>query len=476
MPLRLSKGWKPLFKRSMKVRRRKILIIGAGLVGSLIGYRLSQRGYSVTILERREDLRNSAISAGRSINLALAERGREALRQAGLLSLVEPHLVAMRGRMLHESSGDPRFQPYGQHPEEVIYSISRGVLNRILLTAAEGAGADIQFRTTCERIDLSTKEVWASREPSRVESQLSFDLVLGADGAGSILRDAILERSGQVGVLEELGHAYKELTLEADGNGRHRLEPHALHIWPRGGYMLIALPNPDGSFTLTLFLPREGTAASFAELQLPQNIKRFFSEQFPDIASLMVDLSTQFLTNPIGKLATLRCWPWAFEDQALVLGDAAHAIVPFHGQGMNCGFEDCQVLIRLLDEFKDDWPTVIPMFCQSRKPNADAIADLALKNYEVMRDQVRDSKFHLRQEIEFELERRWPRRYIPKYAMVMFHHVPYAQALERGAIQEQLMNDLMHSATSIDDIDFIRADQWIAENLTEPPGLAQWKG
>jgi kynurenine 3-monooxygenase len=452
-----------------------ILIIGAGLVGTLLAHQLANRGYAVTVVEKREDMRRADISAGRSINLALAERGREALRRAGQLSNIEARLVEMRGRLLHPLEGEPRFQAYGQHASEVIYSVSRGELNRTLISAAEDSGARIVFNASCEQIDLENRFVSIRMDDSNTLLKWSFDRVLGADGAGSVVREAILSASRQVGVLEEMDHAYKELSISPAEDGSFRMDPHALHIWPRGGFMLIALPNPDHSFTLTLFLPREGERNSFAGLQTPSHVRAFFEEQFPDITPWLTNLTSEFATNPTGKLATLRCWPWHDGERALILGDAAHAIVPFHGQGMNCGFEDCDVLLELIDQSGHDWKQVIPEFCRLRKPNADAIADLALKNYLVMRDQVRDTTFALRQQVEFELERRWPQQYIPKYAMVMFHRIPYAVALERGAAQEEFVAQLMASAQSLQDIDFARADAWIQTHLSRPPGLADWK-
>lgn len=440
----------------------RITILGAGLVGSLIARRLAQEGYRVTVLEKRPDPRTSVTTAGRSINLALAERGREALRLAGLLERVEPLLVTMRGRMLHplpettgESPPPPHFQAYGQRSHEVIYSVSRSELNGLLMTAAEEVGVGFEFQQDIARIDLDTKELHRGQGGGSETLPRSYEMLLGVDGAGSLVRDAIAAHSGTYPERERFEHGYKELTIAATSNGQHVMEREALHIWPRGGFMLIALPNRDGTFTATLFAPwnvlKDMDDSAFGSGSHP--IVEFFHTHFPDAISLIPELVEQFQIHPTGSLSTVRCWPWHFRGSALILGDAAHAIVPFHGQGMNCGFEDCQALIDALREAKGNWAAACSRFAEVRKPNADAIAAMAIENYVVMRDQVRDPRFAFKRELELALERRCPDRFIPRYAQVMFHHIPYAEALRRGAWQDRFMAELIQDKSGLAEID-----------------------
>ena len=445
-----------------------ILIAGAGLVGSLLALMLGQRGYRVTVLEKREDMRRKSLSAGRSINLALAERGMNALRRAGLMEEVEKLLIPMKGRVLHGVDSQLLFSPYGQRPHEVIYSVSRGELNQLMMTAAETHfDVDILFNQSVESIDFDRNVVSIKDHLADKTSQLDFELVIGADGVGSEVRKAIMKATGGNFQVDMLDHDYKELCIpprpDAKENG-WQMEKEALHIWPRGGYMLIALPNLDGSFTVTLFLPSKGKP-SFELIDEPHELNEFFDSQFPDAKALIPNFQAEYFENPIGQLGTVRCDRWVFNDSAFILGDASHGIVPFHGQGMNAGFEDCSELIRLLDEHGDDWATVLPVFEEIRMPNANAIAEMALENYVTMRDSVTDEKFKLKKEIGFELERMFPDRFIPQYSMVMFHRYPYADAYSRGKIQDEILNDLASGIEAAGDFDRQRGKDLVESRL-----------
>ena len=447
-----------------------ILIAGAGLVGSLLALMLGQRGYRVTVLEKREDMRRKSLSAGRSINLALAERGMNALRRAGLMEEVEKLLIPMKGRVLHGVDSELLFSPYGQRPHEVIYSVSRGELNQLMMTAAETHfDVDILFNQSVESIDFDRNVASIKDHLADKTSQLDFELVIGADGVGSEVRKAIMKATDGNFQVDMLDHDYKELCIPPRPNAKEngwQMEKEALHIWPRGGYMLIALPNLDGSFTVTLFLPSKGEP-SFELIDEPHELNEFFDSQFPDAKALIPNFQEEYFENPIGQLGTVRCDRWVFNDSAFILGDASHGIVPFHGQGMNAGFEDCSELIRLLDEHGDDWTTVLPVFEEIRMPNANAIAEMALENYVTMRDSVTDEKFKLKKEIGFELERMFPDRFIPQYSMVMFHRYPYADAFSRGKIQDEILNDLASGIESAGDFDRQRGKELVESRLQE---------
>lgn len=439
-----------------------VTIVGAGLVGSLLAILLSKRGMSVTVFDKRPDMRRVDISAGKSINLALAERGIAGLELAGVYERIKPQLVPMRGRMLHHEDGSLEYLPYGWRPAEHSYSVSRGALNKVLLTAAEQQGVQFVFGVSCQDIDFARKSLTFGESDRRLT--VPYQRLVGADGSGSAIRAAVASATHGQDHTQMLDHGYKELSIPAGEGGRYQIEREALHIWPRGGFMLIALPNSDGSFTVTLFLQNQGEAG-FASLKTHQSVQQFFSQHFADACPLMPGLADEFLSNPTGVLGTVTCWPWTKPPDVLLIGDAAHAIVPFHGQGMNCGFEDCVELLTRLDECQD-WNLAAETFAQRRKPDADAIAEMALENYVIMRDSVRDPKFHLRKQLEFELERRHPDRFVPRYSMVMFHRIPYALALSRGRTQSKLLDELMAHADELDDIDFSQAEHLVTSRLT----------
>ena len=444
-----------------------VTILGAGLSGALMSIFLARNARKVVLYERRPDLRKVDMDAGRSINLALAARGIEALKEAGVFEEVEPLLIPMRGRILHALDGQQSFVPYGQRPHEVIFSVSRPGLNGVLLDHAQRVyGISAKFLHAARAIDFDRDELTMLNEVTGDPQRLRMAPLIAADGAGSIVRRAM---TGQLGVRvteDMLEHGYKELTLPASATGTHRVEKHALHIWPRGGFMLIALPNLDGSFTVTLFLPLRGSD-SFATLDGRDAVDDFFRRHFPDVVPLMPNVAREFLENPIGRMGTVYCDHWAARDKAVLLGDAAHAMVPFHGQGMNCCFEDCAELHRML-EATGDWSRAFRAFEHERKPNTDAIAAMALENYVEMRDTVRDPKFLLRKELAFELERRYPDRFIPRYSMVMFHHeIPYSVAYDRGRIQAGILERLTERVATLTEVDMQRADAEVRAAL--PP-------
>jgi kynurenine 3-monooxygenase len=420
-------------------------IIGAGPVGCLMGLMLAGRGERVRLIERRADPRLAAPERGRSINLALAARGLAALEHAGVLHRVAPLMIAMPGRMLHDEHAALQFLPYGQQSHEVIHAIGREPLNRILVEAAASSPLiELEFDTRCTDVapDAGTMQLRDERGGgSRSES---FEILLGADGAASAVRAALVARAGSRVEERLLAHDYKELLIPPDDGGdaaRYAFEPHALHIWPRGGCMLIALPNPDGSFTATLFLARTGDPG-FDRLGQPAAVREFFQREFADAAARMPDLERQFALHPQGLLGTVYCQGWQAAGRVLLLGDAAHAIVPFHGQGLNCGFEDCRLLDRQLAG-GGAHTSVLLDFERARRPDTDAIAAMALENYVEMRDGVRSALFAPRQRLAAELERAFPGRFIPRYSMVMFHpEIPYAEAQRRGAAQQRLLDAL----------------------------------
>lgn len=442
----------------------EITLVGAGLAGSLLAIYLARRGFQVTVHERNPDMRRHETPAGRSINLALAHRGMRALDAVGLLGEVRKLLIPMRGRMLHDERGQLTLTPYGRTPLEVIYSVSRPGLNRLLMDAAEAAGAKILFEQRCEDLNFDSGTLCLHNERENRSYSLQSTPVIATDGAGSAVRQALVKRVGVKVIEDLLPHGYKELTIPGGLNGQHQMERGALHIWPRGGYMLIALPNLDGSFTATLFLANEGTP-SFAMLKEPAALHRFFRENFADALELLPSLETEFYTHPTGLMGTVHCSRWHLDGKVLLVGDAAHAIVPFHGQGMNCAFEDCVIFDQCLEKYGNDWTRIFAEFEQQRRPDTEAIADMALENYVEMRDVVRDPKFHLQKQLGFKLEGCHPGVFVPRYSMVMFHHLPYSEAKRRGAIQQAILDELTRDTHTIEQVNLEQADKLIAQKL-----------
>jgi len=442
-----------------------VRIVGAGPTGALLAILLRRRGLDVTIYESRRDPRSAPPETGRSINLALADRGIEALRRVGVFDEVFSRLVPMTGRMIHDPRGSTSLQPYGMRAAEVIYSISRHRLNQALLDLAiRQYGVEVRFEHRLEAADFAggvaqLRDLRADRLETVPMSPL-----LACDGAGSRLRRDMQAAALITASEQALDHGYKELSIPAGADGEYRMQKNALHIWPRGRHMLIALPNDDGSFTATLFLQNSGLV-SFASLDAAATIESFLAENFPDVVSLMPDRVAEFLANPTGFLGTVHADPWSVGGQAAIIGDAAHAIVPFHGQGMNCCLEDCLEFDACL-EGQTDWQRVFRDFHARRKPNTDAIAVMALENYLEMREHVADARFRLRSALALELERRFPERFIPRYSMVMFHHeIPYATALSRGRVQARLLEELTAGAATLADVDYVRAQTEIERQL-----------
>jgi kynurenine 3-monooxygenase len=442
-------------------------IVGAGPTGALLAILMRRRGIHVSLYERRPDPRARPDESGRSINLALADRGIHALRQVGVYEQLKDAVVPMRGRLIHERDGGTTLQPYGGRPEEVILSISRHRLNQTLLdVAVRRHGVGVNFEHVLEAADFASGLAQFRDLRRDCVVQVAMRPMLGADGAGSQMRRSMAEAALIDASEEQLDHGYKELTIPAGATGEYRMTPDALHVWPRGGYMLIALPNDDGSFTATLFLPKRG-AVSFESLDSAATVRDFLLGNFPDACELVPDCVAQFRDNPTGFLGTVYADRWSVRGAIGLIGDAAHAIVPFHGQGMNCCFEDCVEFDACLER-ETSWEAVFERFFSARKPNTDAIAAMALENYLEMREHVADPKFRLRQSLSLELERRHPQRFIPRYSMVMFHHeIPYRVAQNRGSIQAQLLERIAAGAATLDDVDFDRAARAINREL--PP-------
>jgi kynurenine 3-monooxygenase len=436
---------------------RNVTILGAGLVGSLLAILLRRRGYPVTIYERRPDMRRATIGAGRSINLAMSTRGWHALELAGLKEDIEALAIPMKGRFLHQPDGSTAFQPYGKNGE-AIYSVSRGELNKGLMSLAEASGAKIHFNQRCVRVDVPGNTIFLKEAPEasavptsptasnsiqQHPTSLTTDLLFGADGAFSSLRTSYSHMDRVSARQDYIEYGYKELNIEpGEGDSKWCMEKHALHIWPRGKFMLIALPNTDGSFTCTLFMPFEGED-SFERLTDDASVQAFFEKHFADAIPLMPDFLAQFRTNPIASLVTTHISKWHHEDKSAIIGDAAHAIVPFYGQGMNAGFEDCTVLSRLMDAHGEDWTSILKEYERRRKANGDAVAELALMNFVEMRDKVADPRFLERKKIEKQLGIRYPEQFTSIYELVSFSHTPYDTVMHCIGAQDRLLERIM---------------------------------
>ncbi|MDA9327957.1 FAD-dependent monooxygenase [Flavobacteriaceae bacterium] len=423
-------------------KKEKILIVGAGLCGSLLALRMAQRGYQVEVYESRSDLRNSVISAGRSINLSLSDRGLKALRMAGLEKKARALCIPMKGRLMHDAASNTFESNYSGRQGECINSISRGNLNGLLLTEAEKyPNVNIHFNTKCLEIDIESKIARFQSFDSKEQFTVQADVIFGTDGAGSSLRKSYEKQFPAFKVSQEfLTHGYKELEIPADKNGGHLISKEHLHIWPRGDYMLIALPNMDGSFTVTLFLSYSEGSYNFDNLITKEKIIEFFEKDFPDTLALIPDVLKEFENNPTGKLGTVKCYPWAYKGNTLLLGDSSHAIVPFYGQGMNASFEDVFVFDSVLNQFEGDWATVFSEFQKQRKIDADAIADLAIDNYYEMRDHVANPLFKEKRIVEMGLEKFFPTEYFSKYSLVTFNeHIGYHEAMTKGRAQDKVL-------------------------------------
>lgn len=432
------------------LKEEKVLIIGGGLCGSLLALRMAQRGYNVTVYEGRTDLRTTDISAGRSINLALSNRGLKSLRLAGVEDKAREICIPMRGRLMHDNEGNTFESNYSGREGEVINSISRGDLNGILLTEAEKySNVNIHFNTRCLSVDIENKIATFESYETKQQFKVTADVIFGTDGAGSALRKSYDCQLPNFNASQNfLTHGYKELEIPGV-NGKHQISKDHLHIWPRGNYMLIALPNMDGSFTVTLFLSYSEGEFNFDNLVSKEKITEFFERDFPDTLDLIPDILHEFETNPTGKLGTVKSYPWAFKGNTLLMGDAAHAIVPFYGQGMNASFEDVAELDAVLEKYENEdsnWELIFSEFQKERKQNADAIADLAIDNYYEMRDHVANESFKEKRKIEMSLEKNFPTQYSSKYSLVTFNeNIGYHEAMTKGRIQDEVLIKLIES-------------------------------
>lgn len=423
--------------------KKNITIIGAGLVGSLLSIYLAKRGNKVTIFERRPDMRKETMSAGRSINLALSDRGIKSLQEVGIMDEIRKIAIPMHGRQMHNVDGSSPYQAYGKDGQ-YINSVSRGDLNCKLMDLAEANEVEIIFNQKCNSIDFKKNEIIFENSNNQQLLIHNAELIFASDGAfsaGRLTHQLQHDRFQYNQYYIDFG--YKELTIPAGENGTFLLEKNALHIWPRGNYMLIALPNMDGSFTCTLFFPFEGDP-SFKSLDTKEKARLFFDNTFSDASKLMPKLEEEFFNNPTSSLVTVKCFPWIRDASFALIGDAAHAIVPFFGQGMNCGFEDCSVLNGLIDKYEENWDHILEEYQTLRKPDADAIADLALNNFVEMRDKVGDPKFLLQKKIEAKFSAKYPGKWLPAYAQVTFSpHIRYSDALKNGNRQEKIMQKVM---------------------------------
>jgi kynurenine 3-monooxygenase len=431
----------------------KFVLIGSGLAGGLMAAYLGRRGYEVELYERRGDPREGNIVGGRSINLALSTRGIYALEQLGIAEEVLRHAIPMGGRMIHSKSGDLHFSPYDRDPNKFINSIGRAALNTTVIEAAQRyPNVRVHFNHRCTEIDI--EQAVAELEISSAGSGHQIvtaggDAVIGVDGAFSAVRQSMQKKIPDFSYDESyLAHGYKELTIPPRVDGSWQMEKNALHIWPRKSFMMIALPNPDGSFTCTLFWEFEGPS-SFATTKTDEEIRRFFEEEFPDAVLLMPSLLADFKNNPTGSLVTIRCAPWFFKDKVAMVGDAAHAVVPFYGQGMNAAFEDCVVLDDCLAEFPQDRHRAFAEYFSRRKKNADALADLAIENFIEMRDKTASRIFRAKKKLDHVLEGLLPGIYLPLYAMVTFTRLPYATAANRARFQDRVIFASLIGAASL---------------------------
>ncbi|WP_439881013.1 FAD-dependent oxidoreductase [Pontibacter sp. MBLB2868] len=456
-------------------KKKNVAIMGAGLVGSLLSLYLAKRGHNVHLYERRPDLRKTTVDGGRSINLALSDRGWRALRGIGIEEEVRKVAIPMYGRMMHDEYGSLTYQPYGKEGQ-AIYSVSRGGLNIALMNLSE-PNEDITYHFNRQALDvnLRTNEVQLRNTETNAVEIIEPDLLFGADGAFSVVRGAMQKTERFNYEQSYLEYGYKELTIPATADGGWALEKNALHIWPRGNYMMIALPNLDGSFTCTLFFPYEGER-SFNAIKNDTDLLNFFLQVFPDAVPLMPDLAQDYFSNPIGSLVTVKCFPWSYEGKSLLIGDASHAVVPFYGQGMNAGFEDITVLDQMLDGFDgENWEALFKAFERSRKPNADAIADLAVMNFIEMRDKVADPRFLLRKKIEAKISEQYPDKWIPLYSMVTFSDFPYSYALETGRQQDRIMKKVMKHIQSVGDYEKPEVQKLLQKQLVQKEKLKKYQ-
>lgn len=457
------------------MKNNQITLVGAGLAGSLLSVYLAKKGFEVNVYERRPDMRNENLVAGKSINLALSTRGIHALKEVGLYEEIKKIAIPMYGRMIHSLTGELSFQRYGKDDTEYINAVSRAELNILLMDLAEkNSNVKFHFNERCNGVDFKKAEISFHNELTNETSSVNSDIVIATDGATSAVRME-MQKIPRFNFSQEYeNYGYKELVIPAGKNGSFQIEKNALHIWPRGSFMLIALPNLDGSYTCTLFMAYDislGGNNSFEYLDNEDKVVKFFNEQFPDAVALIPSIVEDYFQNPTGTLMTVKCYPWVMEDKVALLGDSCHAIVPFFGQGMNAAFEDCVYLNECIDKIPTDgngdynWKEIFSEFQILRKENSDAIADLAQENFIEMRDLVADKRFLLKKKIESELYKKHPETFIPKYTMVTFLRIPYSIALKRGKIQNEILDELTDGVYDFDKIDFEKGDKLVKEKL-----------
>lgn len=439
---------------------KNITIIGAGLAGTLCSLYLARRGYTVDVFESRSDLRDSPIDYGRSINLALSCRGITGLNAMSLMDDVNKIMVPMRARAIHEANGEVHYQPFGRHEEEHINAISRTDLNALLLNKAEQTQKiHLHFDMKLVHLDVPGKKIlFEDKDGTRIEYH--YQRLIGADGAPSQVRDTLKNIGIVEASREYLTHGYKELSISKThtvGMAREHL-----HLWPRDSFMLLGNPNPDDSITGSLFLANEGND-SFATLDNEERLISFFQKEFPDAYKAMPDLADEFFGNPTGFMSTIKCTPWYYKDECLLIGDAAHGVIPFFGQGMNSAFEDCRVLDELLEQYNDDWLRVMPAFYEQRKVNTDAVARMSMDNYHEIHSDIRHPEFILKKQVERELMARYPERYVSKHVLVMFTNTPYSRALELGEVQTRLLEQICCSITDVKELNWRDVDELMLE-------------
>ena len=431
----------------MKHKKENIWIIGAGLCGSILALRLGQRGYQVTLVEKRPDLRKIEQDAGRSINLAFSDRGMKAMKMVGLENEVEKLCLPMIGRMIHDKKSNKFMSLYSGKENKYINSISRPGLNMLLLDSAEKLpNVSLIFNQSCESLDFENSTAVFKEYQTNEYSTYKADLIFGTDGAGSIVRNNMFDdKSIRLSFsIDWLSHSYKELTIPASKNGKFQDDPKALHIWPRGENMLISLPNLDGSFTVTLFLAHQTGKDNFEKLNTAEKVNEYFEREFPDAKALMPNLAKEFFENPTAYLGTVKCYPWNVMGKTLILGDAAHAIVPFYGQGMNASFEDVVVLDKFIEKHEGDWKTTFSEFEKERKIDADAIAELSIDNFHEMKEHVANPLFQEKRKLEVALEDNFPKKYNSKYSLVTFNaDIPYSKAMKIGRAQDKAILNLL---------------------------------
>ncbi|MBL7937407.1 MAG: FAD-dependent monooxygenase [Bacteroidia bacterium] len=424
--------------------QKNITVVGAGLVGSLVSIYLAKRGYKVDVYERRPDMRKADIVAGRSINLALSDRGWRGLEGVGIADEIKKIAIPMYGRAIHMKDGSSTYQAYGKD-NQAIYSVSRGGINMRLMDLAEQQpNVTLHFEERCDKLDRKSNELSFFNTSTNKTTDVKSDIVLGSDGAFSAVRTQMQFQSDRFDYQQfYIDAGYKELVIPAGPNGEHLIEKNCLHIWPRGSFMMIALPNMDGSFTCTLFFQMEGKV-SFDTIKTKEEVMAFFKQEFPDAVPLMPTLIEDWMNNPTSSLVTVKCKPWVWDEKIALIGDAAHAIVPFYGQGMNCGFEDCVVLNELMDKHGDLNGACLKEYETLRKPDGDAIADLAIANFVEMRDKTADKTFLLQKKIEAHFSAKHPEKWIPLYSMVTYSpHIRYSEALVNGNKQQAIMDKIM---------------------------------